>query len=292
MPLFGKKKKKRDSQLEAAPAPAPAASQQTRQPQQVIKIVGDSKHITTTRIDEQGRQVTQTQIKKLTASERQQMGLPPAPQQQQPPPQAAVYHQQPPPAPAPAPYNPHNHSSQRQYQDQNNSIMSTPSQQDASSTSQSSSGQHSGQKVQNLQPDDRLASIEVTRELVKKFISDIWNRGEVELIPKVCHPSLRFNGHVGMDRVGHEGFARMVTTVRESLTDYHCEIHSMVVETNKAFCRLRFTGKHTGNLLGFPPTGKTVAWMGASEFTCKNGKIMKVWELGDVKSLEEQLRSD
>mmetsp|Transcript_11236 Transcript_11236/g.27024 ORF Transcript_11236/g.27024 Transcript_11236/m.27024 type:complete len:97 (+) Transcript_11236:1-291(+) len=93
-----------------------------------------------------------------------------------------------------------------------------------------------------------------------------------------------------MDRVGHEGFERMVTTVREALTDYHCEIHSMVVESNKAFCRLRFTGKHTGNLLGYAPTGKTVSWMGASEFTCKNGKILKVWELGDVKSLEDQLR--
>jgi predicted ester cyclase len=139
--------------------------------------------------------------------------------------------------------------------------------------------------------DEKMATIEVTRELVKRFISDIWNRGEVELIPDVCHPSLRFNGHVGMDRVGHEGFSRMVTTVRDALTDYHCEIHSMVVETNKAFCRLRFTGKHTGNLLGYPPTGKTVAWMGASEFTCKNGKILKVWELGDVKSLEVQLRS-
>lgn len=139
--------------------------------------------------------------------------------------------------------------------------------------------------------DESLATIAVTRELVKQFIADIWNRGEIELIPHVCHPSLRFNGHVGMDRVGHEGFARMVTTVREALTDYHCEIHSMVVETNKAFCRLRFTGKHTGALLGYPPTGKTVSWMGASEFTCKNGKILKVWELGDVKSLEEQLRS-
>ena len=138
---------------------------------------------------------------------------------------------------------------------------------------------------------ENAATVEVTRDLVKRFISDIWNRGEIELIPRVCHPSLRFNGHVGMDRVGHEGFSRMVSTVRDALTDYHCEIHSMVVETNKAFCRLRFTGKHTGNLLGYPPTGKTVAWMGASEFTCKNGKILKVWELGDVKSLEEQLKN-
>ena len=93
----------------------------------------------------------------------------------------------------------------------------------------------------------------------------------------------------GFDRVGHDGLARMVGTIRDALEEYHCEIHSMVVEDNKAFCRLRFTGKHVGSLLGYPPTNQTVAWMGATEFTCQNGKILKVWELGDVKSLEEQL---
>lgn len=129
----------------------------------------------------------------------------------------------------------------------------------------------------------------VTRELVKKFVADIWNRGDLDLIPSVCGRSLRFNGSVGMDRVGHDGFARMVTTIRDALNDYHCEIHSMVVEGNKAFCRMRFTGRHTGPLLGYSPTGRQVAWMGAAEFTCKDGLIVKVWELGDVKSLEEQL---
>ena len=29
--------------------------------------------------------------------------------------------------------------------------------------------------------------------------------------------------------------------------------------------------------------------MGATEFTCQGGKILKVWELGDIKTLEEQL---
>lgn len=36
-----------------------------------------------------------------------------------------------------------------------------------------------------------------TRNLVKKFIADIWNRGELDLIPDVCSPSLRFNGNTG-----------------------------------------------------------------------------------------------
>jgi steroid delta-isomerase-like uncharacterized protein len=136
------------------------------------------------------------------------------------------------------------------------------------------------------------SSNELTRNLVKRFIADIWNRGDIDLIPQVCSSQLRFNGNTGFDRIGHDGLARMVATIREALDDYHCEIHSMVVEHNKAFCRLRFTGKHTGPLLGYAPTRKVVAWMGATEFTCQNGKILKVWELGDVKSLEEQLMPD
>jgi predicted ester cyclase len=133
---------------------------------------------------------------------------------------------------------------------------------------------------------------EQTRELVKVFIGEIWNRGEIESIQKVCSPRLRFNGHTGLERVGHDGFSRMVTTVRSSLEGYHCEIHSMVVEGRKCFCRLKFTGKHVGELMGYPPTHKLVAWMGASEFTiCPRKKqILKVWELGDIKTLEAQLR--
>mmetsp|Transcript_22052 Transcript_22052/g.54547 ORF Transcript_22052/g.54547 Transcript_22052/m.54547 type:complete len:406 (+) Transcript_22052:155-1372(+) len=132
---------------------------------------------------------------------------------------------------------------------------------------------------------------EQTRELVKIFIGEIWNRGEIESIERVCSPRLRFNGHTGLERVGHDGFSRMVATVRSSLEGYHCEIHSMVVEGRKCFCRLKFTGKHVGLLMGYPPTNKLVAWMGASEFTIcpRTRQILKVWELGDIKTLEAQL---
>lgn len=44
------------------------------------------------------------------------------------------------------------------------------------------------------QPHDRYAE---TRNLVKKFIADIWNRGELDLIPSVCSQKLRFNGNTG-----------------------------------------------------------------------------------------------
>jgi predicted ester cyclase len=292
MGLFKKKKDKSpkgSATMPAAPAvsrPAPTAAPQQPPPaaKQIIKIVGDEKHISHERIDSNGRKVMQTQRVKLTPAEKEQFGMPSSTQNRSPPamqqaPLEQAYQQQTPAQKTPPPQQKHKQQ-QKQQQHNNGNIMRTP---DTSNDTKT--------QVTNMSfGDEALATIEITRELVKKFISDIWNRGEIEMIPQVCHPSLRFNGHVGMDRVGHEGFERMVTTVREALTDYHCEIHSMVVESNKAFCRLRFTGKHTGNLLGYAPTGKAVSWMGASEFTCKNGKILKVWELGDVKSLEDQLR--
>ena len=281
MPLFKKNKKKKATATTAtrkkAPPPPPTTTQQTTK--QVTKFVGDEKHVTTITYDEKGTSTTKTTIMKLTVAERQQLGMnvnSPFSSSQ-----SNLLLKKAPPSSSSKPTPPTTIT---------NTNTTSSRTMDGTNTSQLSS--NASTSVTNITfGDETLATIEITRELVKKFISDIWNRGEIELIPSICHPSLRFNGHVGMDRVGHEGFARMVSTVREALMDYHCEIHSMVVESNKAFCRLRFTGKHTGNLLGYAPTGKTVSWMGASEFTCKNGKILKVWELGDVKSLEEQLRS-
>lgn len=292
---------------------SPPHTQSTSLPQQqTVKIVGDSKHVTTTRLDSKGQPVQETKIIKLTPEELQLLGgigfVPTANSTGATSSVAASTSSnnstkkgKQPVAGKLSASPQHHHHHQRntpgiEMEYASPVSAASPQKMDAPSPPRAiltpDASDATPPVVQTLSVgDESLATIAVTRELVKQFIADIWNRGEIELIPHVCHPSLRFNGHVGMDRVGHEGFARMVTTVREALTDYHCEIHSMVVETNKAFCRLRFTGKHTGALLGYPPTGKTVSWMGASEFTCKNGKILKVWELGDVKSLEEQLRS-
>ncbi|KAG7345634.1 SnoaL-like polyketide cyclase [Nitzschia inconspicua] len=384
--FFGKKK---DKTNKATPTTGRAARQE--QPQQqltstaqttVVKYVGASKHVTTNSVDSMGRQVSRTEIIKLTPDEMEELGIvpkattataltdsksdtdsnypyirdnqddqsmagysmagyslggfsdilpPPSFQNQEKNHQNLKESYQPPPSTANmmvTPVDDEDNSSKSSQEEESDSLREEDSLDEKYHKQKQQQQQQERQLPAQPEPHDKearslqdrqkeldalavasanasidnsvgasaaeeyMAAIDVTRELVKKFITDIWNRGEVDLIPIICHPSLRFNGHVGMDRVGHEGFARMVTTVREALTDYHCEIHSMVVESTKAFCRLRFTGKHTGNLLGYPPTGKTVAWMGASEFTCKNGKILKVWELGDLKSLEEQLRSD
>jgi predicted ester cyclase len=129
---------------------------------------------------------------------------------------------------------------------------------------------------------------DATRELVKRYYGKIWNRGETEDIPFVCSRKFQFNG--SSQPLSLEEFKNVVTNSHSGLDLFHAEMHSIVVEGNKAFCRMLFTGIHNDEYLGYRPTGKNVSWEGATEFTIKNSRIQAVWELADLQSLKKQLQ--
>jgi predicted ester cyclase len=154
---------------------------------------------------------------------------------------------------------------------------------DASSSSSSSSS-----RDLSLVGSDIQMTNAAIRELVKRYFVKIWNRGETEDIPNVCSRKFHFNG--SPQPLTHEEFKNVVENTHDGLDLFHAEMHSIVVEGNKAFCRMLFTGIHNDEYLGHRPTGKSISWMGATEFTIKNGRIDATWELVDLQSLRKQLQ--
>lgn len=138
---------------------------------------------------------------------------------------------------------------------------------------------------------------DMTRATIKRFITEIWNNQNMKVIQEVCHPHIRFYGSMENDisdngrRTGISGFRQLIFFLSAMLEALKCDIHSMVVEGDKAFLRLQFCGIHTGGpLLGYPATGCLVTWECAMELTIKDGLIFKVWEMGDMLTLERQLQ--
>ncbi len=128
------------------------------------------------------------------------------------------------------------------------------------------------------------------RELVTCFYAEIWNRGVLSFVPVLLREDFTFRGSLGAERRGHAGFIEYVTTVRGALADYRCDILDLVAEGRRAFARMRFSGVHVGELLGYAPTGKRVEWMGAALFTAgEDGRLADLWVLGDVSALRTQL---
>lgn len=150
------------------------------------------------------------------------------------------------------------------------------------------------------------ASASACKEQVHKFYTSIWNEHDKSIIPEILHPNVAFRGSLGQQhhKNGHEGVADYVDMIHRSLGHYQVHIEDMVAEHNKVFCRLRFSGIHRGQFMGFAPTLKRVSWGGCAVFTfddtgCGSGDeqqgqplVVDIWVLGDVKALEDQLKTN
>ena len=127
------------------------------------------------------------------------------------------------------------------------------------------------------------------RRLVSRFYDEVWNRPDPSVIPQLFHPDCVFRGSLGDERHGHDGLADYVREVTGALSDYRCEIEALVVEGERAFARMRFSGRHTGPFLGFAPTGAELGWEGAALFDTEEGRIRSLWVLGDLAGLNALL---
>ena len=75
--------------------------------------------------------------------------------------------------------------------------------------------------------------------------------------------------------------------MRESLSDYSCEILTCVTEGEQAFAKMHFSGRHTAPFRGYEPTGKLVHWLGAALFRFEGDRVA---EYGFSATLSDLMR--
>jgi steroid delta-isomerase-like uncharacterized protein len=125
--------------------------------------------------------------------------------------------------------------------------------------------------------------------LVRAFYAEIWDRHDTSRVPDLIVPDFFFRGSLGSECHGHAEFIAYVDQVHAALGGYRCHIEELISEEERSFARLRFSGVHRGEFLGFPPTRKEVSWTGAAVFSFREGRIATLWVLGDLHGLLQQL---
>jgi predicted ester cyclase len=126
-------------------------------------------------------------------------------------------------------------------------------------------------------------------EQVRRFYEILWNNYDLDSMPMILHEDLSFWGSLGDIKRGYHGFAEYVDKLYKALGEYRCTIEQLVSEDARVFAKMKFSGIHRGELMGYGPTGKRVTWAGAALFTFKDARIRDIWVLGDLKGIEEQL---
>jgi predicted ester cyclase len=141
-----------------------------------------------------------------------------------------------------------------------------------------------------MQHDDARKT--TTVGLVQAFYERIWNAGDTGATVQLLGPDLIFRGSLGAEMHGREAFCGYVRSVRSALESYRCDILDCVTEGERAFAKMRFSGIHVGPFMGFAPTRKPVQWLGAALFRVEGQLIVELWVLGDLVSLEANLRGN
>jgi predicted ester cyclase len=96
----------------------------------------------------------------------------------------------------------------------------------------------------------------------------------------VCHPE---------EARGVEGLTEMVEGYRNALAGLSVTVEHQFTEGDYVATRSTIRGRHAGELMGTPPTGRDVAFSMLTLSRCRDGRIEEEWEIADTVSLLGQI---
>jgi steroid delta-isomerase-like uncharacterized protein len=129
---------------------------------------------------------------------------------------------------------------------------------------------------------------EQNKAIVSRWVAGGWNNGDLSLVDEFyADYTLHIPGTA--DLQGTEAFKAFVTMYRSAFPDIHFTLEDMVAEGDKVAWRATTRGTHRGDLMGIPPTGKSIVVSSSIVSRFENGKWAEDWVLIDMLGMLQQL---
>jgi len=133
-------------------------------------------------------------------------------------------------------------------------------------------------------------STEQNKALVRRLMSEVFNRGNISLIDELFAPD--FVEHEELPPgipAGSEGVKQLTTMFRSAFPDFKATINDIIAEGDKVVIRQTWSGTHKGEFMGIPPTGKSVSFGVIDTVRIAGGKIVEHWGQMDSMGMMQQL---
>jgi len=132
-------------------------------------------------------------------------------------------------------------------------------------------------------------SAEKNLTLVCRFVEEVQTRHNLAAVDEYL--SADFVNHSAPPGLPptREGVKMQFTMFFSALPDLHAIIHDQVADEHKVVTRKTLRGTHKGELMGIPPTGRTIDIEVIDILALEDGKITEHWNLVDLLGLMQQL---
>jgi predicted ester cyclase len=132
--------------------------------------------------------------------------------------------------------------------------------------------------------------LEENKELVRQYFGRV-DTGDIAVIDDFVHDRYRDHNPPPFmpDAQGVDGARQAFSYALSAFSGFRHEIDAQYAEGDFVITRVTGWGRHTGEFMGIPPTGKTVQMSGITIHRIESGKVVEHWAQVDGMSLLTQL---
>jgi predicted ester cyclase len=118
---------------------------------------------------------------------------------------------------------------------------------------------------------------------------EAWNSGDVGAYLDMYNERIKL--HAGpYDFPDKSSVAEMYRGFFAATSDLVLTIDEAFGDGDRLCARYTVTGKHTGELMGVPPTGADISIIGITVMHFQNGRVLERWDIDDSAELFARLR--
>ena len=125
--------------------------------------------------------------------------------------------------------------------------------------------------------------------LYRRLIEDGVGIGNLQVLDEILSPEIVLPTVAPMAEPTVRGLKQLNEGLRTGIPDARAEIVEIIASGDWVAARLQWTGTHSGEFLGLPPTGKTFSITEFEIVRCDNGRIVDLRNVLDIASLMAQL---
>ena len=130
------------------------------------------------------------------------------------------------------------------------------------------------------------------RAFFTRWFEEVWNKNNTAVIDELFHPDGRCFGFPDPDSaIDRDGFKAAVQAFQTTFSGIHVVLGDVISAGEMTAVAFTATMKHTGEGLGFAPTGEMITLHGITTAWFSGGRILKGWNAVDVESSISRLRA-
>lgn len=134
-----------------------------------------------------------------------------------------------------------------------------------------------------------MTEIERNKAIARRTFEEIFSGCDVAGLAEVTDLDAVSRGRRPDEPAGLEGVTRTMLWLGTVFSDQRWEVHDVVGEGDLVVLRATHHGRQTGDLMGIPPSGRTVAYQYVHFLRFRDGKAIEQWSVRDDMTLMRQL---